>query len=209
LREVLLSGDDRCGIPLVLTRGELVVSGDFRPSSASRQSGGSSAFPAAASPAEAVARSLRWVLQGAAITTEPEGKPMDRHRAYATGAALALAAGATLELGRVITNHPWVGFVAGWSHAISVGLATLFAATIAALVIGRRDDDFGAVRWVLSVLSILALVGHSGITVWRHDPLAFVVVLCAGATGFCVKRTFDRGELVNRQPALLTTGSRR
>lgn len=93
-----------------------------------------------------------------------------------------------------------MGITPGVSHAISGAVATLCFAAAVILPARRENLSIDGARWVLGVLSVLALAVHTGFTVWQHDPFAAVPFLCAVLTGIFLKRTFDRGELALGRP---------
>jgi hypothetical protein len=125
---------------------------------------------------------------------------MGRHRTYAIGASLALSVEISFEIARILVDRPWMGVTPFASHVVSGVIATLCFAAAVILPARRENLTIDSARWVLGVLSVLALSVHTAFTVWQHDPFAVVPLLCAVVTGICIKRTFDRGELALGRP---------
>lgn len=128
---------------------------------------------------------------------------MGRHRSYAIGATLALSVETSFEIARIVVHRPWTGITPFASNLVSGAVAALCFAAAIVLPMRRVGLATDSARWVLGVLSVLALAAHTAFTVWLHDPFAVVPFLCAIVTGIFVKRTFDAGELAVGRPEIV------
>jgi hypothetical protein len=120
---------------------------------------------------------------------------MDRSVKYEIAASVLLIVAAGTELGRIIANEPWGGFVPWVSALISALLAAVFLATTTFFFLRRRFPRLESPAWILALASPLIMLAHGVVTRTAKDPLGIIYMFAAVAVAFCVKRSYDRGEI--------------
>lgn len=122
---------------------------------------------------------------------------MERHAGPAMMASAICALAAASEIARLALGRPWPGFTPIASHTTSLLLAALLLITAVALPLRGRTRRWSSVAWNSAIAASLALALHGVVvsSIGGNHLAGVVHVALAALNGFCVKRTFDRGEI--------------